>query len=64
MGIVSFIIWVIGIVLCVKAALEIFAHTGDVAKKLLCIVVLLLTSWVGLAVYYFWARERVGEWVK
>lgn len=61
---ISFIIWIIGVVLCLKAALEIFALTGDMTKKLLCIIVLILTSWVGLVVYYFWAREQVGQWVK
>lgn len=61
---ISFIIWIIGVVLCVKAALEIFTLDGDMTKKLLCIVILLLTSWVGLVVYYFWAREQVGQWVK
>lgn len=61
---ISFIIWIIGVVLCLKAALEIFALPGDMTKKLLCIIVLILTSWVGLVVYYFWAREQVGQWVK
>lgn len=61
---ISFIIWIIGVVLCIKAVLEILSLAGDMTKKLLCIVILLLTSWVGLVVYYFWAREQVGQWVK
>lgn len=61
---ISFIIWIIGVVLCIKAVLEILSLPGDMTKQLLCIVILLLTSWVGLVVYYFWAREQVGQWVK
>lgn len=61
---ISFIIWIIGVVLCIKAVLEILSLPGDMTKQLLCIVILLLTSWIGLVVYYFWAREQVGQWVK
>ena len=27
-------------------------------------VVVLLTSWVGLAVYYFYGRDHLQEWFK
>ena len=61
---IAFILWIIGIVLAVKAALEILKLEGDTVKKLLCVIVLVITSWVGIGVYYFWARERVAQWVK
>jgi uncharacterized BrkB/YihY/UPF0761 family membrane protein len=61
---IAFILWIIGIVLAVKAALEILKHEGDTIKKLLAVIVLVITSWVGIAVYYFWARERIAQWVK
>ena len=61
---ISFIVWIIGTALCLWAAYEIITLPGDMAKKLLFIVALLLTSWIGLTVYYFWAREQVGKWVK
>lgn len=61
---IAFILWIIGIVLAVKAALEILKLEGDTIKKLLAVIVLVLTSWVGIAVYYFWARERIAQWVK
>lgn len=61
---IAFILWIIGLVLAVKAALEILKLEGDVVKKLLCVIALVLTSWIGIAVYYFWARERVAQWVK
>lgn len=55
----GFIIWIIGLVLCVKAVLEILKWDIDGIKKLLVVIILLLTSWVGLAVYYFWGRENL-----
>lgn len=60
----GFIIWIIGVVLCIKGIVEIFSLEGDMAKKLIAAIVLFLTSWVGLVVYYFYARERMKEWVK
>ena len=58
------IIWVIGVVLCIKGIVEIFSFEGEMPKKLIAAIILFLTSWVGLAVYYFYARERMKEWVK
>ena len=55
----GFIIWIIGLVLCIKAVLEILKWDIDGIKKLLVVIILLLTSWVGLAVYYFWGRENL-----
>lgn len=60
---IGFIIWVIGLVLTIKAALDIWKVNGDVAKKLLLICLILLTSWVGLAFYYFFAKDKIAEWV-
>ena len=60
----GFIIWLVGFVLGIKAALEIYKLNGDLVKKILFIVVLLCASWVGLVVYYFFAREKVAQWVK
>ena len=61
---IGFIIWVIGLVLAVKAALAIWGTSGDAIKKLLLIVVILITSWIGLLFYYFYAKDKVAEWVK
>ena len=51
----AFIIWIVGLILTIKACLEIWKLPVDGAKKLLTIIVLLLTSWVGLIIYYFFA---------
>lgn len=61
---IGFIIWIIGLVLAIKAALEIYRLEGDFIKKLLFIILVLCTSWLGLCVYYFFAREKMIEWVK
>lgn len=59
----AFIIWLIGTILGIKAILEILNMKGDTVKKLLFIILLLMTSWIGLAIYYFFAREKMSEWL-
>ena len=61
---IGFIIYIIGLVLCIKAVLEILSLNGDMAKKLIAAILIVVTSWVGLAVYYFYARENMAQWVK
>lgn len=61
---IAFIIWIVGLVLSIKAALEIFQLEGDLLKKVLFIVLVLCFSWIGLAVYYLYAREKMAQWVK
>lgn len=61
---VGFIIWIVGLVLCIKAVLEIWKWNVDTVKKLLVIIAVLLTSWIGLAVYYFWGRQNLPQILK
>lgn len=61
---IAFICWIIGLVLSIKAALEIYHLEGDLLKKVLFIVLVLVCSWLGLAVYYLFARDKMPEWVK
>lgn len=60
----GFIIWVIGVVLCIKAVIEIMKWDVDGVKKLLVAIILLLTSWAGILVYYFWGRENLPALLK
>lgn len=60
---IGFVIWVIGLILTIKAALEIWKVNGDTVKKLLLICLVILTSWVGLVVYYFYAKDKIQQWV-
>lgn len=61
---IATLIWLLGLILTIKAALEIWKLNGDTVKKLLFIVLLLLTSWLGLAFYYFFGRTKMAGWVK
>lgn len=61
---ISFLIWIIGVILTVKAALDIWKLSGDTVKKLLFIIVILLTSWAGLIFYYIFGKDKMPEWVK
>lgn len=60
----GFIIWVIGVVLTIKAGLEIWRTNGDLVKKILFIIVIILTSWVGLVFYYFYGKSQMTKWLK
>lgn len=61
---IAFIIWIVGLVLCIKAVLEVWKWNVDSVKKLLVIILLLITSWIGLAVYYFWGRQNLPQMLK
>ena len=58
------IIYIVGIVLAVLAVLDIFKKPISLAGKIICTVVVLLTSWIGLLVYFLWAKDHITEWCK
>lgn len=61
---IGFIIWIIGVVLTIKAAIEIWNLNVDPFKKIVVIVLLVLTSWIGIAVYYLVAKDKLATWLK
>lgn len=61
---ISFVIWIVGLILAVKAAQEIWKLNVDTVKRVLAIVLVLITSWLGLAFYYFYGRDKLEEWLK
>ena len=61
---IGFIIWIIGVVLTIKAAIEIWNLNVDPVKKIVVIVLLVLTSWLGIAVYYLVAKGKLATWLK
>ncbi len=61
---IGFIIWIIGVVLTIKAAIEIWNLKVDPVKKIVVIVLLVLTSWLGIAVYYLVAKDKLATWLK
>ena len=61
---IALLIWIVGLILTIKACLEIGKLPVDGVKKLLAIIVLLITSWIGLLVYYFYAKDKLTDWLK
>ncbi len=60
----GFIIWLIGTILAIKAIMDIFKKNISTAWKLIWTILLIVTSWVGLAVYYFFAKDKIESWSK
>ena len=58
------IIYIVGIVLSVLAVIDIIKKPIGLVGKIICCALVLLTSWVGLAVYFFWAKNHITEWFK
>lgn len=60
----SSIIYIAGIVLAVLAVLDILKKPISTAGKVITSIAVLLLSWIGLAVYYFYAKDHLTEWFK
>lgn len=58
------IIIILGYILAIWVILDIFKKDMSMAGKIICTLVLLLTSWVGVLVYFLWAKDHVTEWFK
>ena len=61
---IGFIIWIVGLILTFRAAIEIWNINAAIEKRLIAIVLIVLTSCVGLLFYYFYGKERMGGWLK
>ncbi|MBQ8021345.1 MAG: hypothetical protein IJ255_01470 [Bacteroidales bacterium] len=60
----SSIIYIIGVVLSVLAVLDIIKKPISVVGKVITAILVLATSWVGLVVYYLYAKDRLVNWFK
>ena len=58
------LIYIIGIVLAVLAVFDILKKPISTVGKIISCVLVLLTSWVGLIVYYLYAKDHLTEWFK
>ena len=58
------LIWLVGVVCTIWCVLDIFKKNISTAGKVIASVLGLLTSWVGLAVYYFYGRDRLEAWFR
>lgn len=60
----ALILYIVGVVLCVMAMIEVLNTQISNAGKVICIILLLLTSWIGLISYYLYAKDHLQEWFK
>lgn len=58
------IIYIVGLVLCIFAVIDIFKKPIGLVGKIITAVLVVLTSWVGLAVYFLFAQKRLVKWFK
>ena len=58
------ILYVVGVILGVVAVLEILGQPINLLAKILVIACVLLTSWIGLAVYYLILRGNLTRWFR
>lgn len=60
----STIIYIVGLVLAILAVIDIFKKPISLVGKIICSVIVLVTSWLGLVVYYLYAKNHITEWFK
>lgn len=58
------IIWLIGVACAIWCVMDICKKNISTAGKVIAAIVVLLTSWLGLAVYYFYGRNHLEEWFR
>lgn len=61
---IGVIIWIVGMILTIKAVFEIAFYDVALWKRIITIIILVATSWVGLIVYYLFAKGRMENWLK
>ena len=58
------ILYFVGLVLAIMAVLDIIKKPISPVGKLISCVLVLITSWVGLIIYYLYAKDHLVEWFK
>ena len=58
------LIYIIGVVLAVLAVIDILKKPISLVGKVISVVLVLITSWVGVIVYYLYAKDHLTEWFK
>ena len=58
------ILYLAGLDCAIWCVIDILKQPIGLIGKLLTAVVVLATSWVGLLLYYFWARHHLTSWFK
>ena len=60
----STIVYLVGVVLSVIAVLDFLKKPISLVGKVICAVIVLATSWIGLAVYFLYAKDKLTQWFK
>ena len=60
----STIVYIVGVILSVLAVIDVLKKPISVVGKVISCVIVLLTSWIGLAVYYLYAKDKLTKWFK
>ena len=58
------LLYIAGVVLSILAVLDIIKKPISLVGKIITAVLVLATSWIGLAVYYLYAKDHLTEWFK
>ena len=58
------IIWLAGTILAILAVVDVFKKNISTVGKIICTVLLLVTGWIGLLVFYLFAKNHIEEWFK
>ena len=58
------LIYIIGVVLSIIAVLDIIKKPISLVGKIISCVLVLAFSWVGLLVYYLYAKDHLTDWFK
>ncbi len=58
------IVYIIGVVLSVLAVIDIIKKPISLVGKIISAILVLATSWIGLVVYYLYAKDHLTEWFK
>ena len=53
------IIYILGVIAAIWCVIDILKKKANFITKLLLIILVLATSWIGLALYYFWLRKKI-----
>ena len=58
------ILYIVGVVLAVLAVLEILKAKIKTGPKLLLSLFIILTSWLGIILYYLIIKKNLSKWFK
>ena len=58
------LVYLVGVILCIIPVLDILKKPISLVGKIISCVLVLATSWIGLLVYFLFARDRLTKWFK